>query len=320
MSNDTQRPLSTADRQALSSASDPVGAELQRYDAHLRDVHGLAPGTRRGYLRIAGRLLHQHFDGDHVDIATLQPSDIRRFLTHELIARHTPSHAHSVTGGLRRYLRYRSTQGDAVEPLTAVIASPAHWTLAPLPKALKREEVARLLDGCQAIRRWPKRGYAMARCALDLGLRAGEIAHLMIGDIDWQAGTVTLRATKSRRQDVLPLPVETGEALADYLMHERPGSAGAAVFVRALKPYDRPVTSTAVQKVITRALRRSGLPYSGAHVLRHTFAADLLERGSSLKEIADLLRHRSLRTTQIYAKLDTPHLTGVALPWPGSVS
>jgi integrase/recombinase XerC len=68
-----------------------------------------------------------------------------------------------VTGGLRRYLRYRSTQGDAVEPLTAVIASPAHWTLAPLPKALKREEVARLLDGCQAIRRWPKRGYAMAR-------------------------------------------------------------------------------------------------------------------------------------------------------------
>jgi integrase len=315
MSNDTQLPLSKADRQALSSASDPIGAELQLYDAHLRDVHGLAPGTRRCYLRIAGRLLHQHFDGDHVDIATLQPSDIRRFLTHESIARHTPSHAHSVTGGLRRYLRYRSTQGDAVEPLTGVIASPA-----PLPKALKREEVARLLDGCQAIRRWPKRGYAMARCALDLGLRAGEIAHLMISDIDWQAGTVTLRATKSRRQDVLPLPVETGEALADYLMHERPGSAGAAVFVRALKPDDRPVTSTAVQKVITRALRRSGLPYSGAHGQRHTFAADLLERGSSLKEIADLLRHRSLRTTQIYAKLDTPHLIGVALPWPGSVS
>ncbi|UHD19034.1 tyrosine-type recombinase/integrase [Thiocapsa bogorovii] len=176
MSNDTQLPLSKADRQALTSASDPIGAELQRYDAHLRDVHGLAPGTRRGYLRIAGRLLHQHFDGDHVDIATLQPSDIRRFLTHELIARHTPSHAHSVTGGLRSYLRYRSTQGDAVEPLTAVIASPAHWTLAHLPKALSREEAARLLDACQAVQRWPKRGYAMARCALDLGLRAGEIA------------------------------------------------------------------------------------------------------------------------------------------------
>ena len=318
MSNNTQIPLSTADRPAISSA--PISAELQRYDAHLRDVHGLSPSTRRDSLRIAGRLLRQHFDGGHVDIATLQPSDIRQFLAQELSARHTPSHAHSVTCGLRRYLRYRRTQGDAVERLTAVIASPAHWTLAPLPKALTREEVVRLLEACQALQRWPKRGYAMARCALDLGLRAGEIAQLMISDIDWQAGTLTLRATKSRRQDVLPLPVETGEALADYLMHERPRSASTAVFVRAFKPHDRPVTSSAVQKVITRALRCSGLPYSGAHVLRHTFAAKLLEQGSSLKEIADLLRHRSLQTTQIYAKLDTPHLTGVALPWPGSAS
>jgi integrase len=320
MSNDTQLPLSTAGGTALSSASAPIRAELQRYDAHLGDVHGLSPSTRRGSLRIAGRLLRQHFDGGPVDIATLQPSDIRQFLAQELSARDTPSHAHSVTTGLRRYLRYRCTQGDAVEPLTAVIASPAHWTLASLPKALTREEVGRLLEACQALPRWPKRGYALARCALDLGLRAGEIAQLMISDIDWQAGTLTLRATKSRRQDMLPLPVETGEALADYLMHERPRSASATVFARAFKPHDRPLTSSAVQKVITHALRRSGLPYSGSHVLRHTFAAALLEQGSSLKEIADLLRHRSLQTTQIYAKLDTPQLSGVALPWPGSAS
>ena len=116
------------------------------------------------------------------------------------------------------------------------------------------------------------------------------------------------------------MPAETGEALADYLQNERPRSASTAVFVRHLTPRDLPMSSSAVQKVITRALRRSGLPYSGAHVLRHTFASNLLEQGSSLKEIADLLRHRSLRTTQIYAKLDTPHLAGVALPWPGSQS
>jgi integrase len=91
-----------------------------------------------------------------------------KFLADELSAHRTPSHAHAVTSGLRRYLRYRRTQGEVVEPLIAVIASPAHWTLAPLPKALTREEVARLLDGCQAVRRWPKRGYAMVRCALDL--------------------------------------------------------------------------------------------------------------------------------------------------------
>jgi integrase/recombinase XerC len=189
-----------------------------------------------------------------------------------------------------------------------------------LPRTLAAEEVERLLNSFREVQRWPKRGYAIVRCALDLGLRAGEIARLMISDIDWRAGTVRLQGTKSLRQDVLPLPLETGEALADYLQNERPKSASSAVFVRHLTPRDLPMTSSAVQKVIKRALRRSGLPDCGSHRLRHTFACRLVEHGSSLKEVADLLRHRSLTTTQIYAKLDTPKLSTVALPWPGSTS
>jgi site-specific recombinase XerD len=55
-------------------------------------------------------------------------------------------------------------------------------------------------------------------------------------------------------------------------------------------------------------------------VLRHTLACRLVENGGSLKEVADVLRHRSLETTRIYAKLDTPSLAEVALPWPGSES
>jgi integrase len=153
-----------------------------------------------------------------------------------------------------------------------------------------------------------------------LGLRAGEIAGLKVSDIDWRAGTVTLRGTKSRRQDILPLPLETGQALAEYLQNERPSSASSAVFVRRLRPHDLPMTANAVAKVIARAFRRCGLPYCGSHRLRHTFACRLVEHGSSLKEVADLLRHRSLNTTQIYAKLDTPSLSQVALPWPGSTS
>ena len=112
-----------------------------------------------------------------------------------------------------------------------------------MPRTLTEEEVEQLLNSFSGVRRWPKRGYAIVRCALDLGLRAGEIACLMIGDIDWRAGTVTLRGTKSLRQDVLPLPVETGEALVDYLQHERPTTASSAVFVRHLTPRDRPMTS-----------------------------------------------------------------------------
>ena len=99
-----------------------------------------------------------------------------------------------------------------------------------------------------------------------------------------------------------------------------PATASPAVFVRRHDSRDIPITTDAVQKVIRRACRRAGLPDFGSHVLRHTLACRLVENGCSLKEVADVLRHRSLETTRIYAKLDTPNLTGVALPWPGSES
>jgi integrase len=303
-----------------AAAGDHVAEELRRYDEHLRDVRGLAAGTRRDRIRVAGRLLRQKFGGHAVDPAMLQPDDVRRFVAIQLDAHRTVSNASHLASALRSYLRYRSACGDSVSALSAVISSPVHWKLASLPRALKPDEVERLLNGFTSARRWPKRSYAIGRCALDLGLRAGEIAHLMIRDIDWRAGTMTLKGTKSLRQDVLPLPVQTGQALADYLQHERPLSRNPAIFVQHYGTGDQPITSMAVQKVIKRAFRRVGLGHLSAHALRHTLACRLVENGSSLKEIADVLRHRSLETTRIYAKLDTPRLSAVALPWPGSPS
>jgi integrase len=311
----------TTHRAALGTqSSDPVAEELHRYDERLRDVNGLAAGTRQSRIRVAGRLLRQKFKGRAIDIAKLRPDDVRLFLASQLDAHRTASNASCLAAGLRSYFRYRTTCGDRVGGLIAVISNPVHWRLASLPHALKPDEVERLLNSFTFARRWPKRGYAIVRCALDMGLRAGEIAHLMISDIDWRSGTVTLRGTKSLRQDILPLPVETGQALADYLQHERPTSSHPAIFVRHNGVHDQPITSSAIQKVIKWACRRAGLMHSSAHSLRHTLACRLVENGSSLKEVADVLRHRSLNTTLIYAKLDTPKLSMVALPWPGSQS
>ena len=106
--------------------------------------------------------------------------------------------------------------------------------MASLPRSLKPDEVNRLLTSFNASLPSPKRGYAIVRCVLDLGLRANEIAKLQLTDIDWRAGTVTLNYTKARRQDTLPLPVVTGQALADYIQHERPKTTNSAVFVRIL--------------------------------------------------------------------------------------
>ena len=297
-----------------------IDEELHRYDEHLRDVRGLTAGTRRGRMRVVGLLLQQNFKGRAIDMAKLRPDAIRQFLAMQLGTRHSASHASHLATALRSYLRYRSTCGDEVGKLTAVISTPVHWKLASLPRALKPEEAERLLGSVATGPRLPKRGYAIVRCALDLGLRCGEIAHLMLSDIDWRTGTVMLRGTKSLRQDILPLPIETGQALADYLQHERPLTRHPALFVRHLASGDQPMTSMAVQKVIKRACRRIGLMHASAHALRHTLACRLVEHGSSLKEVADVLRHRSLNTTLIYAKLDTPRLSAVALPWPGGKS
>jgi integrase len=301
-----------------TAPTDPVAEELRRYDEHMRDAQGLGARTRSGRLRIVQRLLLRKFADSRVTIANLRPDDVRQFIADQMELRRTPSNAATIASALRTYFRYRATCGDAVGPLTGVISSPAHWSLASLPRALSDADVDRLLASFTEALPSPRRGYAIVRCALDMGLRCSEIAKLMLADIDWRTGTVTLKRTKSRRQDILPLPASTGQALADYLRHERPATTNPAVFVRRFAPCDQPIGVDAIRRVIRDAYRRIGLTHSRTHALRHTLACRLLEHGSSLKEVADVLRHRSLNTTLIYAKLDNPRLAAVALPWPGS--
>jgi len=294
--------------------------ELRRYDDYMRRVQGLVEGTRGGRLRIVQRLLLHKFADGPVVIGELQPDDVREFIAQQLDLRSTTSNATTITSALRAYFRYRTSCGDRVHGLVGVIAKPAHWNLAALPRALSDAEASRLLSSFVTTLPTPRRGYAMVRCALDMGLRCNEVAHLQLTDIDWRQGTVTLRRTKSRREDILPLPRLAGRAIADYLRYDRPKTINPAVFVRRLAPRDQPIGVDAVRRVIRDAYQRIGLTHGRTHALRHTVASRLLDRGSSLKEVADVLRHRSLNTSLIYAKLDQPRLAAVALPWPGSAT
>ena len=304
----------------LPTPAGPIADELRRYDAHMRDARGLASGTREGRLRIIERLLIHKFAGRPLAFEELRPEDIRRFVAEQMELVNTSSNAATINAALRAYLRWRATRGDAMQPLLAVIASPARWTLSSLPRALQPAEVDRLLGSFTRTLRSPRRGYAIVRLALDLGLRTAEINRLQLDDIDWKQGTVVLRRTKSRRQDVLPLPVLTGEALAAYVRYERPVGSNRALFVRHLAPHDEPVGVDAIRRVVRDAFRRAGIVHGRTHALRHTLACRLVNVGSPIKEVADVLRHRSLNTALIYAKLNHHALTEVALPWPGSRS
>jgi integrase/recombinase XerC len=302
------------------SPTGPVAEELCRYDAHMRDARGLAVGTREGRLSIVGQMLLWKFSAKAFTVNELQAEDLRSFIAQELQRVNTVSHASVLAAALRAYFRYRSTCGDVVHALLGVIASPARWTLATLPRALTPDEVLRLMTHCAQTRSAPRRLLAMVRLALDLGLRGGEIATLELCDIDWRTGTLTLKRTKSPRQDVLPLPAATGEALAEYLRYERPTSTLSTVFVRRHAPHDQPVGVNAVRGAIGKALQCAGIAHGRSHSLRHTLACRLVNSGGSIKEVADMLRHRSLNTSLIYAKLDQRHLAEVALPWPGSAA
>jgi integrase len=155
---------------------------------------------------------------------------------------------------------------------------------------------------------------------VDLGLRASEVVALALDDIDWYAGTIRIGPNKSRRVDVLPLPEPTASAIVTYLRSERPHTSNRRVFVRHVAPVDEPIGPGVVRRAVHEAYRRCGLSHTRVHMLRHTLAGRLLKGGATLKEVADVLRHRALDTTLIYAKIDSSRLVAVALPWPGGVS
>jgi integrase len=221
---------------------------------------------------------------------------------------------------LRGYLRYRAFEGDRIEHLLPHIASPACWRLAPLPQTLSRAEVVQLLGAFPPELPSRLRSYAIVRCVVDLGLRSREVITLDLDDIDWAAGFLRIVKGKSRRVDVMPLPHATGNAIAAYLRSERPQTVNRRIFVRHVAPVDKPVGPDVVRRAVREAYQRCGLPYTRVHILRHTLASRLLNTGGTLKEVADVLRHRELNTTMIYAKVDIGRLSAVAMPWPGSAA
>ncbi len=154
-----------------------------------------------------------------------------------------------------------------------------------------------------------------------LGLRAGEVVHLCLDDIDWHAGLITVRA-KGNQSSQLPLPVDVGEALATYLRDGRPACDTRRVFVRTRAPITGFASAVAIDSIVRRALKRAALnpPCKGAHLLRHSLATRMLRQGASIAEIGQLLRHRSSQTTEIYTKVDQVALSALAQPWPGAQS
>jgi integrase/recombinase XerD len=300
----------------LPGYAGPIGPELAAFDRHMDVVRGLAAKTRYLRVRMVGRFLAERFRDGPVALAELTAADLTQFVLGGG-KRRSAGTIRVMAGALRCYLRFRGLAGDPVGALANAIPAAAHWRLASLPDVLSQAEVDQLLGSFNDTVPSCKRAYAMVRCLTDLGLRTCEVVRLRLDDLDWEAGTLRVAQGKSRRTDLLPLPVETGRAIADYLREERPQTTSRAVFVRHVAPYDEPIGAGVAQSAVRDAYRRCGWTHTRVHTLRHSVASRLLRQRTPLKEIADVLRHRSLDTSAIYAKVDIARLAAVALPWPG---
>jgi site-specific recombinase XerD len=223
-----------------------------------------------------------------------------------------------IASALRSFFRFLRQQALINTDLAQCVPTPARRRLSTLPKFINADDVERLLHSIDQKTPEGRRNYAIMQLLARLGLRAAEVAALTLNDLDWDAGEIIVRG-KGGRCDRLPLPYEVGQALANYLRDGRPSCSTRRVFVRQRAPQRGFVNGEAVGTIVHRALDRAGLnpALKGAHLLRHSLATRLLRNGASLAEIGELLRHRDLNTTQIYAKVDESALRKLALPWPG---
>ena len=298
----------------------PVTEEMEHFERYMDDVRGLAPRTRHQRVHFLTRFLAARFGRDAIVASAITAADIRKFVLDLPSTRSQSTGLARVKGdAIRCYLQFRALAGDPVESLEGMIPRPANRRLAKLPVTLSKAEIAQLLASSDDTLPSARRDYGILRCLADLGLRGCEVLKLTLSDIDWRNGTLRLVKNKSRRTDVLPLPFDTGHAIAEYLSKERPPSSSRALFIRCKAPFDKPLGTTAVHTIVKAAYRRCGWSHTRPHILRHSVASQLLRDGAPLKEISDVLRHRSLNTSMVYLKVDADRLAAVALPWPGRI-
>ena len=312
------RCLGVAPPAAPTAPSTPAELLIECYSLYLLDRRGLARSSVRNYVGVARVFLSWREAAiGRLALAELDGSAVTEFVLCES-QRCSVGSAKAMVTRLRALLRFLHVEGEVDRELAGVVPSVASWRLASLVKALDARSLARLLASCDRRTRVGRRDFAILRLLSRLGLRAGEVAALRLGDIDWRAGEMLIHG-KGSRQERLPLPGDVGETLAGWLSRGRPCCESVFAFTRLRAPLGG-LSPGAVSQIVCRACQRAGLPLVSAHRLRHTAATEMLRAGGSLTEVGQVLRHRGRDVTSIYAKVDRLALAAVVQPWPGAAA
>jgi site-specific recombinase XerD len=295
----------------------PEDEVLEVFAEHMTKVRGAADTSARAYVRHLRPFLRSIYTDGTFPFSALTARDAEAWVARRA-ERCKPKTAKLSCTALRAFFRFLKLRGEIALPLDEAVPAVPHWSLSTVPKYLREEELAAFLSSFGVNTLAGLRDRAMALLMATAGLRAGEVAGLKFEDIDWRKSSIRLRETKSRRTEYVPLTSTAGEALAAYVQRRRAPAETRHVFLALVPPAGRPVTLYSVTRAMSKASIRCfpDRPALGAHALRHTLATGMLTKGATYKEIADMLRHRDIGTTGIYAKVDFQGLAHAVLPWP----
>jgi len=221
---------------------------------------------------------------------------------------------------LKRFLIYCFEQAFVEVNYSVLFPSSKKRRHTEIPSVYTLDEVSLLLNYLKNRNQNRKRNYAIAVLAAVYGYRSGDLAEMLLGDIDWDNGMIRIIQSKTGNELKHHLIPQTGNAITDYLLEERPDSIDPHIF---LKQDGGRLNSTSVSSMIFNAFLRTGIVIDdrkhGSHSLRHSLASNMLASGSGMLEISKTLGHASVDTTRIYAKVDIIHLRlcGLEVPKDG---
>lgn len=289
---------------------------MHGFDEYLRRVRGVCPETRHNYAQHVAAFVWVAFPDGQVRLADVTAGDVADFVT-MASGRWAPATVGLLTTSLRSFFRFLRSQGLDVGRLElAVPMVPRRAT--GLVKHLAPKVLEQLLGSLGSGTARDRRDRAMILMMARLGLRASEVVRLRLQDIDWDNAVVHVTGRKTGHGAQLPLTDQVGAAIAGYLRNGRPATPAREVFVAHWLTVGEPVTPSVVGRAVERALSLAGIeaPVHGANLMRHSLATSLLAHGAGLADIAQVMGHRSLASTRIYAAVDTAALRQVPLPWP----
>lgn len=258
----------------------------------------------------------------NVALNDLTPVDLDSYLGYRSNVR--KCNRKSIAGNvsvLRDFLRYAASKGWCETDLDKSLRAPRIYSREDVPSFITWNEMQRVvLRSAEKDSRASRRNHAIVMLLSVYGLRSSEVANLRLSDVNWRRKEIYLRRAKLCRPQIMPLNEDVAQALLDYILHSRNNDVKEEyVFLGIRAPY-RKITTSTVYQVATRALDGYGesLKHRGPHSYRHTCATHLINSGHTMKEVADVLGHQQLDTTQIYAKVDFAGLRKVSdIKWEG---